>query len=102
MKDYYTPIWVRVPKGTHWTESTMTETMNREIASGQQIRNKILTGGIMETKQIALLAWCEECGEPIYQGQKHTEQVSDNGNRYFYCAGCTVKPNTPDERREEN
>jgi hypothetical protein len=52
----------------------------------------------------ALLAWCENdsCGEPIYAGSKHTEQVSDNGSRYFYCANCTVKPTTPDEKREEN
>jgi hypothetical protein len=53
-----------------------------------------------DTKKRALLAWCEndDCGEPIYTGDKHIEEVSDAGNRYFYCSDCIVKPNTPDER----
>lgn len=73
MKDYYTP---------------------------KQIEGKFMNE--VTTRQ--LIAWCEndDCGEPIYQGSKHTEQVSDEGNRYFYCPGCNVKPVTPDERREEN
>ena len=56
------------------------------------------------TKSRALLAWCEsdDCGEPIYEGSKHVEQVSDAGSRYFYCTNCAVKPVTPDEKREEN
>lgn len=58
----------------------------------------------METKKRFLLAWCEaeECGEPIYDGSKHVEQVSDAGNRYFYCANCAPKLTTPDQKREEN
>lgn len=56
-----------------------------------------------DIKKRELLAWCENdsCGEPIYSGDKHIEQVSDAGSRYFYCAGCSVKLHTPDEEREE-
>ncbi len=51
-----------------------------------------------DTKKRPLLAWCEndDCGEPIYEGNKHFEEVSDAGNRYFYCASCNVKATTPD------
>ncbi len=53
-----------------------------------------------DTKKRSLLAWCEndDCGEPIYAGDKHTEQVSDAGNRYFYCSEHIPKDRTPDEQ----
>jgi hypothetical protein len=52
-----------------------------------------------DIKKRSLLAWCENdnCGEPIYAGDKHIEEVSDAGNRYFYCSDCIVKEHTPDE-----
>lgn len=56
-----------------------------------------------DTKSRALIAWCEDetCGRPIYTGDKHTECVSDNGNRYFYCAGCVINVQTPDQALEQ-
>jgi hypothetical protein len=61
-------------------------------------------GKYMAAMTHELLGWCEndECGEPIYEGTKHVEQVSDVGSRYFYCASCAIKPTTPDEKKEEN
>ncbi len=55
-----------------------------------------------DTKKRELIAWCEndDCGEPIYSGDKHVEDVSDSGNRYFYHPHCTRKEVTPDEAQE--
>jgi len=61
------------------------------------------TGEYMsDTENRSLIGWCENdrCGEPIYAGDRHTEDVSDAGNRYFYCPGCGVKATTPDEQLE--
>lgn len=53
-----------------------------------------------ETKKKQLLAWCENCGDTIYTGDKHTEDVSELGNRYFHCSKCTAAVHTPDEELE--
>lgn len=57
-----------------------------------------------DVRKRELVAWCEneDCGEPIYSGDKHIEDVSDNGNRYFYHPQCTVKLHTPDEQFEND
>lgn len=71
----------------------------REYYTPEQIEGKRMVGVTRK-----LLAWCEndDCGEPIYEGSKHVEQVSDTGNRYFYHMQCVMKVSTPDEQREEN
>ncbi len=50
----------------------------------------------------ALLAWCEndDCGEPIYEGDRHIEEISDEGSRYFYHTDCARKVTTPDSVQE--
>jgi hypothetical protein len=72
--------------------------MNGDYYTPKQTEGKFMNE--VTTRQ--LISWCEndDCGEPIYQGDKHVEQVSESGNRYFYHPQCTVKPNTPDEKEE--
>ena len=91
------------PSNCRWATQKQQVNNRRKFVDEDYYTSEQTEGKFMnEVTTRALLAWCEECGEPIYSGSKHTEQVSDSGNRYFYCAGCTVKPNTPDEAKEEN
>ena len=71
----------------------------RDHYTPNETEGKYMTG----TTKRSLLAWCEndDCGEPIYEGSKHVEQVSDTGSRYFYCSNCAIKPVTPDSVVEE-
>lgn len=56
----------------------------------------------LKTRQ--LIAWCEndDCGEPIYEGDRHIEEVSEGSNRYFYHLKCSRRDITPDGKGDHN